>query len=62
MKRRAAWALLAAVLLGGLAGCGNSDQPAEATRPLPSNRFPGARPTPKKAAAVSPYTRPESSV
>jgi hypothetical protein len=51
MRRGATWALLAAVLLGGLVGCGNSDQPSELPRPVP-NRFPTPRGTTRKAAAV----------
>jgi predicted small lipoprotein YifL len=51
MKRGTTWALLAAVLLGGVAGCGDPG-PVEAKRPPPSNRFPTPRGTTKKVGLL----------
>jgi hypothetical protein len=52
MRRGTTWVLLTAVLLGGLAGCGDSGQPVEAKRPPPSNRFPTPRGTTKKVGLL----------
>lgn len=44
MPRWSVTALLLALLVGGVAGCGPTP-PAERTDPLPTNRFPSVRPT-----------------